>query len=323
MACNLRIKLYQMDVKSAFLNGVLQEEVYVTQPKGFEDPHFPDHVYKLKKALYGLKQAPRAWYDRLTEFLLQAGFQRGGVDKTLFVGEDGDDMLIIQVYVDDIIFGGTSKQMVDDFVKTMTKEFEMSMVGELSYFLGLQVKQLTDGITVSQSTYAKNLIKRFGMQTSKTAKTPMSTTTKLSRDSDGKPVDEKLYRAMIGSLLYLTASRPDLCLSVGICARYQAKPKESHKNAVKRIIKYVKGTLDFGLHYTFETNVNLPGFCDADWAGMLPISWDKCFGAACHSTLSLDSISFLTMEMERQTHKIPNMCFQTVQKSVKNRVGVN
>ena len=180
MACNLKIKLFQMDVKSAFLNGVLQEEVYVTQPKGFEDPHFPDHVYKLKKALYGLKQAPRAWYDRLTEFLTQAGFQRGGIDKTLFIGENGTDILIIQVYVDDIIFGGTSQSMVDEFVRTMTMEFEMSMVGELSYFLGLQVKQLDDGIIVSQSTYAKNLIKRFGMQTSKTANTPMSTTTKES-----------------------------------------------------------------------------------------------------------------------------------------------
>ena len=218
MACNLKIKLYQMDVKSAFMNGVLQEEVYVTQPKGFEDPHFPDNVYKLKKALYGRKQAPRAWYDRLTEFLTLDGFQRGGVDKTLFISENGKDILIIQVYVDDIIFGGTSQSMVDEFVRTMTEEFKMSMVGELSYFLGLQVKQLDDGITVSQSTYAKNLIKRFWMQTSKTTNTPMSTTTKLSRDADGKPVDEKLYRAMIGSLLYLTASRPDLCLSVGICA---------------------------------------------------------------------------------------------------------
>ncbi|KAL0847150.1 hypothetical protein Bca101_020396 [Brassica carinata] len=149
----------------------------------------------------------------------------------------------------------------------MTKEFEMSMVGELSYFLGLQIKQMKDGIFVSQSTYAKNLVKRFGMQTSKTARTPMSTTTKLSRDERGKRVDEKLYRAMIGSLLYLTESRPDLCLSVGICARYQTSPKESHMNAVKRVIKYVKGTLDLGLHYSFETNVNLAGYCDADWAG--------------------------------------------------------
>lgn len=118
--------------------------------------------------------------------------------------------MIIQVYVDDIIFGGNSQEMVDEFVKTMTREIEMSMVGELSYFLGLQIKQLEDGITVSHSTYAKNLVKRFGMQTSKIARTPISTTTKLSRDDEEKPVDEKLYQAMISSHLYLTANRPDL-----------------------------------------------------------------------------------------------------------------
>ena len=121
IACHLRIKLYQMDVKSAFLNGVLQEEVYVTQPKGFKDPHFPDHVYKLKRALYGLKQASRAWYERLTDFLLKNGFQRGGVDKILFIEEKGKGILIIQVYVDDIIFGGNSQEMVDEFVKIMTR----------------------------------------------------------------------------------------------------------------------------------------------------------------------------------------------------------
>lgn len=140
------------------------------------------------------------------------------------------------MYVDDIIFGSTSRRLVDEFVKTMTKEFKLGMVGELSYFLGLQINQMEDGIFVTQSTYAKNLVKRFGMQTSKTARTPMSTTAKLSRDEEGQKVDEKLYRAMIGSLLYLTASRPDLCLSVGICTRYKASPKESHMNAVKRVI---------------------------------------------------------------------------------------
>ena len=256
-----------MDVKSAFLNGVLQEEVFVSQPEGFEDPHFPDHVYRLRKALYGLKQAPRAWYERLTQFRIETGFKRGGVDKTPFIQEIDSHILVIQVYVDDIIFGSTSQHLAKEFVKTMMKEFEMSMVGGLTYFLGLQIRQIDDGIFVTQSTYAKNLVKRFGMVTSKTARTPMSTTTKLSRDEEGRNVDEKIYRAMIGSLLYLTASRPDLCLSAGICARYQASPKESHMNAVKCVIKYVKGTLNFCLHYTFETNINLAGYCDADWAG--------------------------------------------------------
>lgn len=131
-----------MDVKSIFLNGVLRKEVYVTQPKGFIDPHFPNDVYKLKRALYGLKQAPRAWYEKLNDFLVKTGFQQGGVDKTLFIEEKGKRILIVQVYVDDIIFEGTSQEMVYEFVKTMTREFEMSMVGEFIYCLGLQIKQL-------------------------------------------------------------------------------------------------------------------------------------------------------------------------------------
>lgn len=155
------------------------------------------------------------------------------------------------------------------FVKTMTKEFEMSMVGELNYFLGLQVKQTESGIFVSQSTYARNLVKRFDLETRKTARTPMSTTVKLSKYEEGTKVNKKLYQAMIGSLLYLTASRPDLCLSVGLCARYQANPKVSHLQAVKCIIKYVKETLNYGMNYTVETNSNLACFCDADWTGSL------------------------------------------------------
>ncbi|KAG7533536.1 Zinc finger CCHC-type superfamily [Arabidopsis thaliana x Arabidopsis arenosa] len=269
IACVLKIKLHQMDVKSAFLNGLLKEEVYVAQPKGFEDPHFPAHVFKLKKALYGLKQAPRTWYERLAQFLLDNGFQRGSVDKTLFIFRSDSDILIVQVYVDDIVFGSTKTELVNKFVKTMTTEFEMSMVGELNYFLGLQITQSAEGIFISQSTYAKNLIKRFDMQTSKTAHTPMSTASKLTKDEAGQAVDQKLYRAMIGSLLYLTASRPDLCYSVGLCARYQACPRVSHLNAVKRIIKYVKGTVEYGLFYTKHTNHNLAGFCDADWSGCL------------------------------------------------------
>ncbi|KAL9819356.1 putative RNA-directed DNA polymerase [Arabidopsis thaliana] len=151
----------------------------------------------------------------------------------------------------------------------MTTEFRMSMVGELKYFLGLQINQTDEGITISQSTYAQNLVKRFGMCSSKPAPTPMSTTTKLFKDEKGVKVDEKLYRGMIGSLLYLTATRPDLCLSVGLCARYQSNPKASHLLAVKRIIKYVSGTINYGLNYTRDTRLVLVGYCDADWGGNL------------------------------------------------------
>ncbi|CAM8877484.1 unnamed protein product [Rhodiola kirilowii] len=138
-----------MNVKSAFLNGLLNEEVCVTQPKGFEDPHHPVYVYRLKKALYGLKQAPRAWYERLTEFLINHGYVRGGVDKTLFVKHTRSDFIIAQIYVDDIVFGSSNQKMVDKFVEQMQSEFKMSMVGEMCYFLGLQVKQTADGIFIS------------------------------------------------------------------------------------------------------------------------------------------------------------------------------
>jgi hypothetical protein len=140
IACHLGFKLYQMDVKNAFLNCVLQEEVYVEQPKGFQDPHHPHHVYKLKKALYGLKHAPRAWYERLTTYLLTKGFTQGQADRTLFIRNQGTHKLIAQIYVDDIIFGATLDSLAHEFYEEMKLEFEMSMIGELNYFLGLQVK---------------------------------------------------------------------------------------------------------------------------------------------------------------------------------------
>ena len=153
------------------------------------------------------------------------------------------------------------------FVDQMKSEFEMSMVGELNFFLGLQVRQMEGGIFVSQSKYAKNLVKKFGLESAKQVSTPMSTTLKLTKDENGVKVDTTLYRSMIGSLLYLTASRPDICYSVGVCARYQSNPMESHVSAVKRIIRYVNSTSDYGIWYSKDTNSNLACFSDADWAG--------------------------------------------------------
>jgi hypothetical protein len=264
IACHLDFKLYQMDVKSAFLNGVLQEEVYVEQPKGFQDPHHPHHVYKLKKALYGLKQAPRAWYERLTIYLLAKGFTRGQPDRTLFIRNQGTHKLITQIYVDDIIFGATLDSLAHEFSEEMKQDFEMSMIGELNYFLGLQVKQTTEGIFISQSKYAKDLVKRFGLDGKSHARTPMSTSVKISSDLTGKSVDPSFYRSMIGSLLYLIASRPDIAFSLGVCARFQANPKESHLTAVKCIIKYVNDTLLYGVWYSRETNLVVTGYSDAD-----------------------------------------------------------
>ncbi|KAK2372230.1 putative mitochondrial protein [Trifolium repens] len=267
VACILKFKLYQMDVKSAFLNGYLQEEVYVEQPKGFVDPEYPNYVYKLKKALYGLKQAPRAWYERLTQFLEEQGYRKGGSDKTLFVKQEKGKFIIAQIYVDDIVFGGMSNAMVQHFVQQMQSEFEMSLVGELTYFLGLQIKQMDDTIFISQSKYARNIIKKFGMDNATHKRTPAPTHLKLTKDEKGISVDQSLYRSMIGSLLYLTASRPDITYAVGVCARYQADPKVSHLTQVKRILKYVNGTSDYGIMYSHCENSTLYGYCDADWAG--------------------------------------------------------
>jgi hypothetical protein len=218
ISCHLGFKLYQMDVKSAFLNGILQEEVYGEQPKGFLDPHYPQHVYKLKKALYGLKQAPRAWYERFTIYLLDKGFTRGQADRTLFIRNQGNHKLIAQIYVDDIIFRATLDSQAHEFSEEMKQEFEMSMIGELTYFMGLQVKQTSEGIFISQAKYAKYLVKRFGLDGKSHAPTPIRTNVKMSADLTSKQVDPTLYRNMIGNLLYLTVSRPDISFSVEVCA---------------------------------------------------------------------------------------------------------
>ena len=186
----------------------------------------------MKKALYGLKQAPRAWYERLTNFLLENNYKRRGVDKTLFIKQLNPEILVVQIYDDDIVFGSTSDH-VQEFMNQMKRVFEMSMVGELTYFLGLQVKQMENEIFVNQSKYAKSLVKRFGLDSAKHVRTPMNTNAKLTIDDSGSSVDLSLYRSMISGLLYLTVSRPDICFNIGVCAKYQANPNESHLAAVK------------------------------------------------------------------------------------------
>ncbi|GJW01554.1 putative ribonuclease H-like domain-containing protein [Tanacetum coccineum] len=237
--------VYQMDVKSAFLYGKIKEEVYVCQPPGFEDPDFLDRVYKVEKALYGLHQALRAWYETLSTYLLDNGFQRGKIDKTLFIRRDKGDILLVQVYVDDIIFGSTKKSLCTEFEKMMHKKFQMSSIGELTFFLGLQVKQKEDGIFISQDKYVTEFLKKFGCTDVKTASTPMETQKLLLKDEDGEEMDVHLYRSMIASLMYLTSSIPDIMFAVCACARYQVNPKVSHLHAIKRIFSdYARANLD-------------------------------------------------------------------------------
>ncbi|GKB68492.1 putative ribonuclease H-like domain-containing protein [Tanacetum coccineum] len=255
--------VYQMDVKSAFLYGKIEEEVYVCQPLGFEDPDFPN---KVEKALYGSHQAPRVWYETLSTYLLDNGFQRGKIDKTLFIRRVKSDILLVQVYVDDIIFGSTKKSLCIEFEKMMHKKFQMSSMGELTFFLGLQVKQKEDGIFINQDKYVTEILKKFSFTDVKTASTPMETHKPLLKDADGEDVDEHLYRSMIGSLMYLTSSRPDIMFAVCACARFQVNPKSSHLHAVKRIFRYLKGQPKLGLWYPKDSPFDLVAYTDSDYA---------------------------------------------------------
>jgi hypothetical protein len=180
------MKLYQMDVKSAFLNGFINELVYADQPPGFEDPRYPNHVYRLSKALYGLKQALRAWYECLQDFLIEKGFTIGKVDTTLFTKKLNEEIFICQVYIDDIIFGSTNEDYYKEFGELMSKEFEMSMIGDLTFFLGFQVKQMSEGFFISQEKYTKDLLKRFKMDECKPIKTSMPPNGHLEVDERGK-----------------------------------------------------------------------------------------------------------------------------------------
>ncbi|GJR41733.1 retrovirus-related pol polyprotein from transposon TNT 1-94 [Tanacetum coccineum] len=268
-AANKNMTIFQMDVKTDFLNGKLKEEVYVSQPEGFVDQDNPSHVYKLKKAMYDLKQAPCAWYDMLSSFLLSQHFSKGAVAPTLFIRKAGNDLLLVQIYVDDIIFASTNTAMCNEFANMMTTKFKMLMMGQMSFFLGLQISQSPRGIFLNQSKYASEIIKKYGLRTSDSVDTPMVEKNKLDEDLQGTPVDATLYRGMIGSLMYLTSSRPNLIYAVCLCARYQAKPTEKHINAVKRIFRYLKGTINMGLWYSKDTGMSLTPYVDADHAGCL------------------------------------------------------
>ncbi|GJT96496.1 retrovirus-related pol polyprotein from transposon TNT 1-94 [Tanacetum coccineum] len=294
--------VYQMDVKSAFLYGKIEEEVYVCQPPGFEDPEFPDRVYKVEKALYGLHQAPRAWKKkdergiiiRNKERLVAQGYtqedgidydevfapvarieairvykveKRGQIDKTLFIKRVKSDILLFQVYVDHIIFGSTKKKSCTEFETLMHKKFQMSSMGELTFFLGLQVTKKDDGIFISQDKYVDEILKKFGFSTVKIASTPMETSKPLLKDAEAEDVDVHLYRSMIGSLMYLTSLRSDIMFAVCACARFLATPKVLHLYAVKRIFRYLKGQPILGLWYPKDSPFDLEAYSDSDYAG--------------------------------------------------------
>nr|GEW04578.1 retrovirus-related Pol polyprotein from transposon TNT 1-94 [Tanacetum cinerariifolium] len=266
-AAHKNMVVYQMDVKTVFLNDNLREEVYVTQPDGFVDQDNPNHVYKLQKALYGLKQAPHAWYDMLSSFLLFQDFSKGSVDPTLFIRRNDNDLLLVQIYVDDIIFAASTIELCDLFANLMCSKFKMLMMSKISFFLGLQICQSPRGIFINQSKYALDSLKKYGFESCDPVDTPMVEKSKLDEDREGKAVDLSHYCGMIGTLLYLTASRPDLQFAICMYAQYQARPTEKHIHAVKRIFRYLRRIVNQGLWYPKDSFVALTAFADADHAG--------------------------------------------------------
>jgi hypothetical protein len=225
-----------------------------------------DFVSKLKKALYGLKQDPHSWYHGLDMYVQDKGFKRGIVDRNLYIKIEGNDLLIVLVYVDDIIFSSNNASLVKWFSSAMQSEFEMSIIGELSFFISLQITQRSEGIFISQEKYLREMLKRFQMEDSKPMSTPMVTGCKLSKDDDSHDVDQSSYRSMIGNLLYIIASHPDIMHVVGMVGRYQASPKHNHLLVVKIIFRYLKGTMDYGLWYPRNLNFQLLVYSDVDWA---------------------------------------------------------
>jgi hypothetical protein len=241
--------------------------VYVEQPPSFESEKYPNHIYKLHKALYGLiKQAPRAWYEYLKDFLIENGFRIGKVHSTLFTTKMGKDLFVCQIYVDDIIFGSTNKYFCDEFSKIMTDRFEMSMMGVLTFFFGFQIKQVQDKTFIREIKYSYDILKKFGMDKTKPIKTLMGTNGHLDPDMGSASVHQKVYRSMIGSLLYLYASRPDIMLSVCMCAKFQAAPKDCHLSAVKRIMRDLVLTPNLCLWYPRGSHFELIVYWDVDYA---------------------------------------------------------
>jgi histone deacetylase 1/2 len=261
--------LRQVDVSNAFLHGFLEEDVYMQQPPGFEDSRYPQHVCKLQRALYGLKQSPRAWYARLSDKLHSLGFVSSKADTSLFIFTHGRVTIYMLVYVDDIVIAGSSTPAVDRLVQTLAQTFPIKDLGLLEYFLGIEASYTSAGMRLTQHKYALDLLHRAHMEGSRAVTTQMSTSDMLSRHtSDILAVDHaSSYRSLVGGLQYLTLTRPDISFAVNKVCQFLAAPTTAHYEAVKRILRYVKGTVSTGLFLQKSPSTLLNIYTDADWAG--------------------------------------------------------
>ncbi|GJW73239.1 retrovirus-related pol polyprotein from transposon TNT 1-94 [Tanacetum coccineum] len=260
-----RWRLHQLDVKNAFLHGHLNETVYMEQPPGFIDPQFPNHVCKLSKALYGLKQAPRAWFHRLSSFLLAHGFVCSRADTSLFVFTKDSCIMYLLVYVDDLILTGNNESLLTSFTTRLNQEFAIKDLGDLSYFLGLEVSYTNDGLFLSQAKYATDVLTRAALLDSKPVSTPLAAN-EVFVTGGSLFANPTLYRSLVGALQYLTITRPDLSYAVNQASQFLHAPTDAHFQSVKRILRYVKGTITYGLIFRRPHSNSILGYSDADWA---------------------------------------------------------
>ncbi|KAK8926585.1 hypothetical protein KSP39_PZI019006 [Platanthera zijinensis] len=260
-------RMWQLDVKNAFLYGEIDKDIFMDQPLGFVSEVHPDYVCKLRKALYGLKQAPRAWYGKIAEYLQFCGYLASNSDSSLFIKKKGELSVLVLLYVDDMIITGNSEEEVARLRAELAIRFEMKDLGELHHFLGLEVERKESGILICQKGYAERIVNQFGLVEGKTCSTPMDQGLKLRRDEGRVLPDPLVFRALIGSLIYLTITRPDIAYAVGRVSRFMAEPRKSHLVAAKNILKYVKATSDMGLLYRRDASFSLLGYTDADYGG--------------------------------------------------------
>ena len=261
--------LIQMDVKNAFLNGELSEEVCMKLPPGYSHyPGFPHRVFQLRRALYGLKQAPRAWFAKFSSTISRHGFSGSSFDTALFLRRSGHGITIILLYVDDMIITSDDMQSIQDLKHFLGRQFKMKDLGPLNYFLGLEVSSSADGYYLTQAKYTSNLISRASITDSKIVDTPIEYNCYLN-SHDGKSLsDATLYRQLVRSLIYLTVTRPDISYAVHVISQFMAAPRSPHYADVLRILRYLKGTIFDGLHFSSHSSLILQAYSDADWAGV-------------------------------------------------------
>ena len=266
LAVHGNMKLHQMDVKTAFLNGELREEVFIRQPEGFTEQGKEHLVCRLKKSIYGLKQSPRCWNIAIDDHLKNMNFTQTEGDPCLYMSSDDGETAIIAVYVDDILIAAKTDKRIAEVKVAIAERFKVKDMGESHYFLGVKIIQnLKSGtIWLGQPAYSENILRQFNMQDAKACKTPVNP----SLSEECTYFDQELYQSAVGKLLYLsTRTRPDIAFAVSTAAKFTAKPTEQHWKAVKHILRYIAGTINFGLQFTRDESVDCNGFADADWAG--------------------------------------------------------